>query len=246
MSKSYRPPWLKGGWLVSILQKDGVRQPLTNCYRTSAPTMKTPTYFRWLLLSALILALPGCTNRRAPNIDAFTWNTIGWERLYYWDGSRYQGSFDRKFDRDGPGTYIYPNGDRLIAIFRNGMVVGRATVLYANGKKYVGEFRNNRLTGQGTLFYSNGDRYDGRFISGKRQGRGIYTYADGRQYTGEFNNDQISGPGVLVYANGDRYQGQFHDGQPQGLGRMEFANGRTTLEGRWDQGEFVWPQLLKF
>jgi len=100
--------------------------------------MKTPSYLRWLLLCAVVCVLSGCAQRRAPNIDDFTWNTIGWEKLYYWDGSRYQGSFDRTFDRDGPGTYTYPNGDRLVAIFRNGMVVGRATVLYADGKKICG------------------------------------------------------------------------------------------------------------
>ena len=208
--------------------------------------MKTLPYFRLLLLCALVLALSGCANRRAPNIDDFTWNTIGWESLYYWDGSRYQGSFDRTFDRDGPGTYTYPNGDRLVAIFRDGKVVGRATVLYADGKKYVGEFRNNRLTGKGTLFYANGDRFDGYFANARRVGRGIYTYASGGQYTGEFNNDQMTGSGVLVYATGDRYQGDFVDGKPNGLGRMTFANGRTTLEGHWEDGEFAWPQRLRF
>jgi hypothetical protein len=208
--------------------------------------MTKPSYLRWLLLCALVSALPGCANRRAPNIDDFTWNTIGWERLYYWDGSRYQGSFDRTFDRDGPGTYIYPNGDRLVAIFRDGMVVGRATVLYADGKKYVGEFRKNRLAGKGTLFYANGDRFDGYFANARRVGRGIYTYASGGQYTGEFNNDQMTGSGVLVYATGDRYQGDFVDGKPNGLGRMTFANGRTTLEGHWEDGEFAWPQRLRF
>ena len=207
--------------------------------------MKTPSYLRWLLLCALVSALPGCANRRAPTIDDVTWNTIGWEKLYYWDGSRYQGSFDRTFDRDGPGTYTYPNGDRLVAIFRDGMVVGRATVLYADGKRYIGEFRNNRLTGKGTLFYVNGDRFEGRFMNGHRVGRGIYTYAGGGQYNGEFHNDEMMGSGVLVYANGDRYEGDFRDGNPHGLGRMEFTNGRAPLEGRWEFGSFVWPQQLR-
>jgi hypothetical protein len=207
--------------------------------------MKTPSYFRWLLLCAVVCVLSGCAQRRTPNIDDFTWNTIGWEKLYYWDGSRYQGSFDRTFDRDGPGTYTYPNGDRLVAIFRDGMVVGRATVLYADGKKYIGEFRNNRLTGKGTLFYLNGDRYDGRFVNGRRTGRGIYTYGDGSQYNGEFYNDQMTGSGVMVHANGDRYQGSFHEGNPHGLGRMEFSNDRTPLEGRWEHGDFIWPQQLR-
>jgi hypothetical protein len=56
----------------------------------------------------------------------------------------------------------------------------------------------------------------------------------------------MTGSGVLVYATGDRYQGDFVDGKPNGLGRMTFANGRTTLEGHWEDGEFAWPQRLRF
>jgi hypothetical protein len=55
----------------------------------------------------------------------------------------------------------------------------------------------------------------------------------------------MTGSGVMVYANGDRYQGSFHEGNPHGLGRMEFSNDRTPLEGRWEHGDFVWPQQLR-
>jgi hypothetical protein len=26
---------------------------------------------------------------------------------------------------------------------------------------------------------------------------------------------------------------------------MEFTNGRAPLEGRWEHGDFVWPQQLR-
>jgi hypothetical protein len=210
-------------------------------------TMRTSRHLRLLLTLALALALTGCAGKRWPKVtvDDLTWNSLGWESLYYVGGGRYEGKFDRGFNRNGPGTYTFPNGDRLTATFRDGVVISRATVYFADGKKYVGEFRDNRMTGQGTLFLLNGDRYDGDFVQGRRHGRGVYTFITGGQYTGTFLNDQITGFGTFVYVNGDRYTGQVLNGQHQGVGRLDYADDRIPLEGRWDRGEFVWPQKIK-
>ena len=198
--------------------------------------MRTSRPLRLLLTLALALALGACAGKRWPTVtvDDLTWNSLGWDSLYYVGGGKYEGKFDRGFNRHGPGTYTFPNGDKLTAVFRDGVVVSRATVNFADGKRYVGEFRDNRMSGVGTLFLMNGDRYDGDFVQGRRHGKGTYTFVTGGQYTGSF-----------VYVDGSRYTGQVLNGRHQGMGRMEFSDGRITLEGRWDRGEFVWPQTIK-
>jgi hypothetical protein len=231
--------------------------------------MRTSRPIRLLFALALATTLAGCAGRRTLTVEDLTWNSLGWDSLYYVGGGRYEGKFDRGFNRNGLGTYTFPNGDKLTAIFRDGVVVSRATVDFADGKKYVGEFRDNRLTGRGTLFLSNGDRYDGDFVNGRRHGKGIYTYltggqyngsyingrrhgtgiltfASGSQYSGSFDNDQITGFGNFTYVDGGRYVGQVLNGLHHGLGRREFGDGRATLEGRWERGEFIWPQQLHF
>ena len=145
---------------------------------------------------------------------------------------------------DGRQAFRFGNGDLLVGTFRNGQVIGPATVLYADGKRYDGEFFANRIHGQGTLQFPNGDRYDGAFVNGRRHGQGRYRFGSGGVYTGSFADDQISGSGSFVYANGDRYRGQLRNGSHHGLGRLAFANGRAPLEGRWEEGRFVWPERI--
>lgn len=145
---------------------------------------------------------------------------------------------------DSRRSFRFSNGDLLVGTFRNGQVIGRATVLYADGKRYDGEFFANRIQGSGTLHFPNGDRYDGDFVNGHRHGQGVYTFGTGGRYNGRFAADQISGNGTFVYANGDRYVGQLRNGSAHGLGRMDYANGRAPLEGRWEDGRFVWPQRV--
>ncbi len=146
---------------------------------------------------------------------------------------------------DGRQAFRFGNGDLLVGSFRNGQVIGHATVLYADGKRYDGEFFANRIQGRGTLQFPNGDRYEGSFVNGRRHGQGVYHFGSGGRYSGSFLNDQISGSGDFIYANGDRYVGQLREGSHHGLGRMRFASGRAPLEGRWEDGRFVWPQPVR-
>ncbi len=187
---------------------------------------------RLLSLSVLLAVLAGCAG--APVRDH-----VGWF------GARLKVALRKPGDA-GQDVFTFANGDQLVGVFRNGEVLGRATVIYADGKRFTGEFRDNRIHGQGTLMLADGDRYDGAFVNGRRHGQGAYQFATGGRYQGAFANDEITGFGHFIYANGDRYTGYLTHGEHHGLGRMEFADGRATLEGRWENGQFMWPQALRF
>ncbi len=198
-----------------------------------------------ILLSAMLAAtLSGCSGTRAPTWDDVTWNTIGWDTLYYWGFDKYQGKFDRRLNRDGPGVYTFSNGDRLTGIFKDGYVLSPARVEYADGKVYTGTFYKNAIQGRGVMTYPNGDRYEGSFAKGRRHGRGIYQFATGGSYSGDFNNDTLTGVGSFVYANGDAYTGQVLNGMHHGRGKQTFAGGRVPLEGVWSGGAFVRMEKL--
>ncbi len=200
---------------------------------------------RSLLAILLAAAVTGCSGMRAPPWDDVTWNTLGWDTMYYWGVDKYEGKFDRRLNRDGPGVYTFSNGDRLSGLFRDGYVQSPAKVEFADGKTYIGGFYKNALHGRGTMTYANGDRYDGPFVKGRRHGRGVYHFATGGHYTGDFQADQLSGQGSFVYANGDAYTGQVLNGMHHGRGRQTFSGGRAALEGVWDHGAFVQLEKLR-
>ena len=54
---------------------------------------------------------------------------------------------------------------------------------------------------------------------------------------GEYKNDKKEGFGVYKWADGRRYEGMWKDGKQHGKGKFIMANG--TLEGNWNQGQYI-------
>jgi hypothetical protein len=75
------------------------------------------------------------------------------------------------------GTHVYPNGDKYVGEFRDGMSHGQGTYYSLadgefKGDKYVGEFRDGMPNGRGTYSYADGDKYVGEWRDGKSHGQG--------------------------------------------------------------------------
>jgi hypothetical protein len=86
------------------------------------------------------------------------------------DGSVYVGTYNKKGEQDGVGTYV------------------------GNGFKYHGEYQNGKLSGVGMLTYPNGNVYDGQFKNDKRNGIGKLTLPDGTTSTGLYEDDRFLKP----------------------------------------------------
>jgi hypothetical protein len=96
-------------------------------------------------------------------------------------------AFDGKHIKDD--TEIWPNGDKYIGEFKNGLWHGKGTHITANGNKYVGEFKDGFRSGNGTLTYANGDVHVGEFKDGVVHGKGTLTLRTGKEYVGEWKYD---------------------------------------------------------
>ena len=70
-------------------------------------------------------------------------------------GHTYIGEF-KDGERNGQGTYTYPNGDKYVGEFKDGKHNGQGTHTFANGNKYVGELKDGKYNGQGIKFLANG------------------------------------------------------------------------------------------
>ena len=62
------------------------------------------------------------------------------------------------------GIYTYPDGEKYVGEFKNGIQDGQGTFSYPDGRKYVGEFKNGIQNGQGTNTFSNGWNGIGEWI----------------------------------------------------------------------------------
>ena len=140
--------------------------------------------------------------------------------------------------RNGPGTYVYENGDRYQGLFKSNERHGKGTMMFANGERYSGTFKDDRMHGEGVYQFVNGDRYEGTFVEGVREGYGTYIYKDAGRYVGSFMNGERHGKGTYVYRSGARYEGEFSQGVMQGVGVYVFPDG-TRMEGVWRNGAIV-------
>jgi hypothetical protein len=107
---------------------------------------------------------------------------------------------------------------------------------YPNGNKYVGEFKDGLPNGQGTAAYANGSKYAGEYKDGKRNGQGTFTFANRSKYVGDFKDDIFEGQGIFTIWNGDKYVGGYKDGQRSGPGIQYKANGTVISSDNWLSG----------
>ena len=69
-------------------------------------------------------------------------------------------------ERQGKGTFSYPDGSKYTGDFLAGKMHGQGTYTFSNDAQYIGGYREDKQHGQGTLIYSNGSKYVGLFKDG--------------------------------------------------------------------------------
>lgn len=115
--------------------------------------------------------------------SGFVWEGFGDSEIH----PQYQGYIENR-KPNGLGILIFPNGDKYVGEFKDGIRNGQGTYTFSNGGKYVGEFKEGLPNGQGTFTFPSGDKYVGEFKDGLYDGQGTVTYSTGRKYVGEYKD----------------------------------------------------------
>ena len=118
------------------------------------------------------------------------------ETLYRWETS--SGIVWKRFgDKDTHRVYKgeWKNGEKWRP---NGLGV----MTYPNGEKYVGEYKDGLENGQGTTTYPDGSKYVGEFKDGEYDGQGKYTWSDGDKEVGEWKKNELWN-GTMYDKNGN-------------------------------------------
>ena len=82
--------------------------------------------------------------------------------------------------------FLYPNGEKYVGEFKEGVRHGQGTFTWSDGRKYVGEYKDGIPNGQGTYTSSNGDKYEGEWKD-EKPWNGTYYDKDGN-IKGKFVN----------------------------------------------------------
>ena len=83
-------------------------------------------------------------------------------------------------NKNGQGTFIFPNGDTYIGNFKNGSFHGQGTLHVAGGERYEGEWQSGKKGGKGTYFYPYGNSYKKDKVLMRMQ-RGTLMLVNGKQ-----------------------------------------------------------------
>lgn len=134
------------------------------------------------------------------------------------------------------GTYSWPNGDKYIGAFKNGMRHGQGIFNYANGITYDGEFKEDKITGKGSGTFPNGNKYVGDHINGVFEGQGTFYWAKGDRYVGEYKSGKRSGQGTYIYPSGERFVGEYRDDMRNGNGTHYGPTGNVIYSGNFLNG----------
>lgn len=103
-----------------------------------------------------------------------------------YDGTIFDGKFDKENSRSGKGR-----------------------IIYTDGSEYIGEWYRDEKTGQGTMFFSNGSEFKGHWHE-NCPSDGVMTYPDGTKFKGGFV--QISydfQSGEIIYPDGSKFKSDF-------------------------------------
>ena len=85
----------------------------------------------------------------------------------------YQGEVKREYILfgdyilEGLGSKTYPDVDKYVGEWKDGVRNGQGTYTWTNGQKYVGEWKDEKENGQGTMSLSNGEKFVGEYKDGR-------------------------------------------------------------------------------
>ena len=71
-------------------------------------------------------------------------------------GVRYTGETNMAGKREGRGECVWPNNDRYIGDFADGVKNGNGILYFANGDKRVGVWKDDKLHGRASYYYFGG------------------------------------------------------------------------------------------
>ena len=149
----------------------------------------------------------------------------------YYEGSLYLD------ERDGDGTFWFPNGDIYNGHWAKNVMTGIGTMSYSSGETYVGNWDNGRRHGHGKLTWHNNEYYEGDFSNDGISGTGKKYYSDGSSYNGSWSNGEYYGKGTKRFADGSKYVGDWVNGIQHGHGVEYNSNGKKVFEGEWKHGQ---------
>lgn len=143
------------------------------------------------------------------------------------------------FKMTGEGTYIWPNQEKYVGNWKEGMRNEKGKKYYLNGVlEYDGEWENDKKEGKGKVYREKDGSlsYDGYWINGERNGWGTYYRESGKKkYEGQWEDDTITGEGTYFRQDGEslKYFGRLKKGLRDGEGISYYENGKKNYEGEW-------------
>lgn len=161
------------------------------------------------------------------------------QREANYTGSRYSGEVSiATGQREGHGTYIYPNSyfsyeGQWVA----GQKEGKGRLSIGEGF-YEGDFRGGEIEGSGKQQWADGTVYTGEFNQGNRNGHGVQVYADGRRYEGSWVMNRYSGQGELSFPGGAKYVGAFRAHAFHGSGSLTRLPEKLSYVGTFEYGKY--------
>ena len=76
--------------------------------------------------------------------------------------------------------------------WKNDQKNGKGTYYWPNGDKYSGDWLNGHRTGNGVYYYKSGDIFYGQFKDSQRSGEGIYYFKKDNNFSvGEYENEKL-------------------------------------------------------
>lgn len=139
-------------------------------------------------------------------------------------------------DRDGLGTFWFPNGDIYKGEWKDDIISGSGVMIYADGTRYEGNWSNGKRHGFGNLSWSN-NTYEGNFVNDSIEGKGILKYTDGSWYDGNWQEGKYHGMGTKRFADGSKYVGDWVESVQHGHGIEYDPQGNVEYDGEWINGQ---------
>ena len=128
-------------------------------------------------------------------------------------------------EKKGYGCHVFPDGERYVGEWKDGVRHGQGTMTWPDGDKYSGEYKNDEKDGRGAYEWADGKKYIGEWEDDVRHGQGTMTWPDGKKYIGEWKDDLRHGQGTMTWPDGGKYSGEWADGYRSGQGNFTFPDG---------------------
>ena len=189
----------------------------------------------------------------------------------YVDGAlAYEGKFKNNFRikesgcihgdcENGYGVFIYPNKNKYIGAYKNGLRNGIGIETDPGGNYIYGNWKDNKENGYVRIFNKTNEiMFSGEMMSGKPvqkvvatgedygctigncvDGFGHYYFEGGGKYIGEWKDGQQHGFGTTMWTDGSMHAGQYNEGEFDGYGIEYDANGQIRKAGKYIGSSFV-------